>query len=103
MAANGSVEEQGAAGELDDFSDKILLNSAKVTSVFDANDPLDNHQRADDVLASCFAAATSASWITIPNNNNNMNKVSSAAPLTFCSQDDPRRTRRIDRSGSTER
>lgn len=107
MAANGSVEEQGAAGELDDISDKIVLNSAKVTlngsvfSTLDAKAPLDNQRLGDDLASRFAAAATSASWIT----NNNKNKViaSSAAPLTFCSQDDPRRTLRIDRSASTER
>lgn len=106
MAANGSVEEQGAAGELDDISDKIMVNNANATlseSVFsslEAKDPLVDQQHSDE-LASRLAA-TGASWITT-NNNKNKVIVSSAAPLTFCSQDDPRRTLRIDRSGSTER
>lgn len=106
MAANGSVDEQSAAGELDDNSDKIVINNVNTTlsecvcDTFDAKDTLDDQRHPDD-LASRLAA-TGASWITTNNNKSKM-IASSAAPLTFCSQDDPRRTLRIDRSGSTER
>lgn len=106
MAANGSVDEQSAAGELDDNSDKIVINNVNTTLIecvydtFDAKDTLDDQRHPDD-LASRLAA-TGASWITTNNNKSKM-IASSAAPLTFCSQDDPRRTLRIDRSGSTER
>lgn len=106
MAANGSVDEQSAAGELDDNSDKIVLNNVNtpliecVCDTFDAKDTVDD-QRHPDELASRLAA-TGASWITTNHNKSKM-IASSAAPLTFCSQDDPRRTLRIDRSGSTER
>lgn len=106
MAANGSVDEQSAAGELDDNSDKIVLNNVNtpliecVCDTFDVKDTVDD-QRHPDELASRLAA-TGASWITTNHNKSKM-IASSAAPLTFCSQDDPRRTLRIDRSGSTER
>ncbi|XP_054717122.1 uncharacterized protein LOC129226537 [Uloborus diversus] len=103
MAAKGSVEENGCAGELDKTSVQnaltnisAVLQNAMFDHAFALNqNETDEHEKREEMLASCLS---SGPWIK----KNDLQ--SSNAPLTLCSKTDPevRRTLRIDRSGSTE-